>query len=110
MKSVTKSLHWFFFYAVIAWIFHVARMGDAHAQAALPALIVLRSLAMIVVAFSMSTAWYQPRSATVAVLRFGAETLILAGLLANGNNVAATLSVLTMMLYEFARARVSYQA
>jgi hypothetical protein len=110
MKSVTNSLHWFVFYAAIAWIFHLARLGDAYAQAAFPALIILRSLAMIVVAFAMDTAWYQPRSAAMASLRFGAEAMTLLGLLVNGNNVAAVISVLTILLYEFARARVSYQA
>lgn len=110
MKSLPNWLHWIFFYIGIGYIFHIARAGDIYAQAAIPAIIVLRSLAMIVVAFAMNSAWYQPRSTTLLAVRSTAEILILLGLLANGNNVAAILSILTMLLYEFARTRVSYQA
>jgi len=108
MSKLPNWIYWFVFYGALAGIFAMAQAGDPYARAAFPTLVTLRGLSIIILAWNLTSAWIQPRGITVNVLHFAIEVVIALALILTGHYLVAMLSILTLALYEFARARVAY--
>lgn len=107
MSKLPNWIYTFLFYAGLAGVFSAANFGNAIAQFAFPAIILVRAHFVFIIALLMNSSWYAPRSIPLSTLRFAIELMIAMALVASGYIAIAALSLLTLGCYELARLRVA---